>query len=327
MPKRVAAQLVQGAMEFELQDADSLTEQFSRRFAPLKIETASIKERVGVSGLYGVMPGLEFNHMQFSGKFTLIPQQRFDAISFFFSTTGTLTFHHGRDASTASPNMALAADSASCDALDISRGHASSAIIIRRSLLVERLAILLGRPIIEQPRFEPMIDLQWERLIALRSLVSCITTPEFSLELNRTNLTAMRLRDMLVDMVLETWPNTYTECLRRPPPTIAPRTVKLAINFINEHPNVNPGGEELAALSGVSLRSLQEGFQRFMGSSITAYQRQVRLGRARDDLVNDPSSSIEEIARRWGFSNAGRFSRYFKEAYGVSPAELARQSR
>lgn len=107
--------------------------------------------------------------------------------------------------------------------------------------------------------------------------------------------------------------------------SIAPRTVKFAIDFINEHPHLSPSGSELAALTGVSLRSLQTGFRRFIGSSITAYQRQVRLDRAREELLRNPSTSIENIALYWGFTNVSRFSRYFKAAFCVSPLEVARR--
>lgn len=108
---------------------------------------------------------------------------------------------------------------------------------------------------------------------------------------------------------------------------IAPQHVKLAIDFIHGYAETIPSGTELAALSGVSLRSLQAGFRRFVGVSIGAYQRQIRLERARADILKDPSIPIEDIALRWGFTNAGRFSRYFKAAYGIFPTQLIRSKR
>jgi transcriptional regulator GlxA family with amidase domain len=79
-------------------------------------------------------------------------------------------------------------------------------------------------------------------------------------------------------------------------------------------------GVELARLSNVSQRALQEGFRRFVGMSIVAYQRQVRLERAFEALRH--SASVTEVALRFGFSNVGRFCQYFQQAYGVSPAQL-----
>ncbi|MCY1187058.1 Regulatory protein PchR [compost metagenome] len=75
-------------------------------------------------------------------------------------------------------------------------------------------------------------------------------------------------------------------------------------------------------MTNVSLRALQEGFRRFMGMSIVAYQRQVRLERAHDLLCWDTSSSVTDVALQYGFSNVGRFCQYFQAAYGVSPSDV-----
>lgn len=91
------------------------------------------------------------------------------------------------------------------------------------------------------------------------------------------------------------------------------------------NPNTATSGAELAVMSGVSLRSLQAGFRRFAGMSIIAYQRQIRLENARKDLLEEPAIPVIDIARKWGFSNAGRFSRYFREAYGISPLSVERK--
>lgn len=134
-----------------------------------------------------------------------------------------------------------------------------------------------------------------------------------------------RLREMLVDAVLEAWPHNFTEALRRPAPLIAPRHVKLAVEYIQQHPDNLVSGADLARLSNVSQRALQEGFRRFVGTSIVAYQRQVRLERAYAALSQPGTQSVTEVALRFGFSNVGRFSRYFQSAYGVSPANLRSQ--
>jgi transcriptional regulator GlxA family with amidase domain len=131
-----------------------------------------------------------------------------------------------------------------------------------------------------------------------------------------------RLREMLVDAVLEAWPHNFSEALRRPAPMVAPRHVKLAVEFIQAHPEQLVSGVDLARLSHVSQRALQEGFRRFVGMSIVAYQRQVRLERAYEVLKQRGSGSVTEVALRFGFSNVGRFCQYFQGAFGVSPAGL-----
>jgi AraC-like DNA-binding protein len=60
----------------------------------------------------------------------------------------------------------------------------------------------------------------------------------------------------------------------------------------------------------------------FMGTSIVAYQRQVRLERAYAELAQGAAPSVTDVALQYGFSNVGRFCQYFQNAYGVSPAEV-----
>ncbi|MGH8381513.1 helix-turn-helix domain-containing protein [Pseudomonas sp.] len=43
-----------------------------------------------------------------------------------------------------------------------------------------------------------------------------------------------------------------------------------------------------------------------------------------NDLLQNPSLSVTEVALRWGFVNISRFSRYFQDAYGVRPAMAGR---
>jgi len=72
---------------------------------------------------------------------------------------------------------------------------------------------------------------------------------------------------------------------------------------------------------------LQEGFQRFMGTSIVAYQRQVRLERAFAALSQGAAPSVTDVALQYGFSNVGRFCQYFQSAYGISPADVRKGVR
>ncbi len=323
MPRRKFSRASQVVWDFDLQDVGSLAEMFARRFVPMKIEVAKAGEQVGARGACGALAGLEFDRMEFLGGLKLVPQRQVDAVFFCFPTAGTLTFHSGWESIRGSTTSTFAFESSECNALEVSAGHAHYALVVNRSLFIQRLSVLLGHPVVEKPVFMPMIDLPSDSVGPLKSLISFITASEFGPMFNHAKLTSDRLREMLVDMVLETWPNNYSKILRQPPPMIAPRHVKPAIDFIQDHPPTVPSGAELAALSGISLRALQTGFRRFAGLSITAYQRQFRLERAHEDLVRDTGTSIEDIALRWGFTNAGRFSRYFKAAYGVSPADLA----
>lgn len=325
MPERVLARSSQIVASFELQDADGFAENISQRFGPVTIEPARPSDRFSASGTYGTVAGIDFSHSRFAGEFRLVPLRHYDGVFFFFASAGSLVFHQNRESIASSPTIAVAAEGMACRAMDFPADHETCGVVINRQVLAERLSVLLGHPIVEKPTFHASLDMASGGVAALKALVTLVTSPEFGSQLNRATLTAERVSETLVDLVLETWPNSYSEILNRPPPMIAPRHVKLAVDFIHDNAQMLPSGTELAALSGVSLRSLQAGFRRFIGTSIGAYQRQIRLERARVELLRDPSVSVEAIALRWGFTNAGRFSRYFRSAYGILPTELIRR--
>lgn len=327
MPERALARSVQSVVSFELQDADGLAEHISQRFAPVEIEAVRPIDRFSMTGTYGRVAGIDFSRSQVQGEFRIIPKRHYDGVFFMFPTDGHLVFHQSCENVASSPTTAVAVEGTACRSMEFLADSSFCGVVIDRSVFAGRLSALLGRPIVERPVFRTALDMALGSAGALRSLIMCITGPEFGPQLNRTSLTGERIREVLVDFVLEAWPNSYSEILSRPVPVIAPQHVKLAVDFMHQHAQMLPSGTELAALSGVSLRALQHGFRRFMGVSIGAYQRQLRLERARADFLREPWVSVEEVALRWGFTNAGRFSRYFKAAYGIFPADLIRSKR
>ena len=77
----------------------------------------------------------------------------------------------------------------------------------------------------------------------------------------------------------------------------------------------------------MSVRTLHEGFQRHIGLSPRAYQRQVRLHRARQTLLDsDPSTvTIGTVAHQWDFTNLGRFAAAYYARYSESPVTTLRR--
>ena len=65
-----------------------------------------------------------------------------------------------------------------------------------------------------------------------------------------------------------------------------------------------------------------------MGMSPMTYLRQVRLRQAHQELLeSDPSvETVASIARRWGYSNPGRFAAVHATRYGETPAATLRRS-
>ena len=292
---------------------------FSRFFGNRYADSPPIPSSIIIGGVYGRHDGVSFRRMHYHGDFTVTFPDQQDEITFVITTAGKIVFNH-RTESVGVAQVGLAIDKADIRSMRFLDDHAQHGISVSRAQLTERLAALLGRPVVQKIVFEPVVDLHTAAFRGIKALIDLATGTEFDLLLNSGTLMPSRLREMLIDAVLEAWPHNFTEALRQPAPRVAPRHVKLAMAFIQAHPEQLVSGVELARLSNVSQRALQEGFRRFVGMSIVAYQRQVRLERAFEALRH--SASVTEVALRFGFSNVGRFCQYFQQAYGVSPAQL-----
>lgn len=109
--------------------------------------------------------------------------------------------------------------------------------------------------------------------------------------------------------------------------TPSSRRIRLAVEFVHAHAEHAVAVAAIAAAAGMSVRGLQEAFQRTYGQTPMAYLRQVRLSRAHDELqVSDPeTASVGAIARRWGFTHMGRFSASYAAQYGNYPRATLRR--
>lgn len=294
---------------------------FSKMFGNRYADSPPPPDNIIIGGVYGRHEGVSFRRMHYRGDFTVVFPAPHDEITFVIPTAGKIIFKHVTE-SVGYAHIGLAIDKADIRSMQFVDNHAQHGISINRALLTERLSTLLGKPILQKVHFEPAVDLNAAAFQGIRALVELATGAEFDVLMHTGSLMPSRLREMLVDAVLEAWPHNFTEALRRPAPNIAPRHVKLAIEYIQDHPENSVSSTDLAELSNVSLRALQDGFRRFVGTSIIGYQRQVRLQRAYKALTDSVPLSVTEVALQHGFSNVGRFCRYFQSAYGVSPAHV-----
>jgi AraC-like DNA-binding protein len=294
---------------------------FAHMFGNQYPDAQPLPQNIVISGVYGRHEGVSFRRMHYHGDFSVVLPALQDEITFVIPTAGKIVFNHTTE-SIGICQVGLAIDKADIRSMHFVDNHAQHGMSISRALLTERLSTLLERPILRKLHFEPRVDLNVSGFQGIKALIDLATGSEFDLLINTGTLMPSRLREMLIDAVLEAWPHNFSEALRRPSPLIAPRHVKRAVEYIQAHPDALVSGSDLARLTSVSLRALQAGFRRFMGLSIVEYQREVRLQRAYDMLTQSGSPSVTEVAVQLGFTNVGRFCQYFQNAYGLSPAQV-----
>ncbi|OIH92448.1 hypothetical protein BIU90_11230 [Curtobacterium sp. MCBA15_001] len=107
------------------------------------------------------------------------------------------------------------------------------------------------------------------------------------------------------------------------------RRLRLAVAFIEAHADQPLTVTLIASASDFSIRGLQDAFQRTYDQTPTAYLRETRLRRTREQLLltHPGESSIAEVARAWGFTHLGRFAAEYKSLFGEYPKTTLRSRR
>lgn len=134
--------------------------------------------------------------------------------------------------------------------------------------------------------------------------------------------------DSLVRGFLLVSDHPYREALVRDEEKFAPRTIRAAIELIEEEAHLPLTVSEIASRTHLSPRTLHEGFRRYLETSPMAYVREVRLRRVRQTLLaSDPSTvTVACVAHRWGFGNLGRFAGTYAARFGETPRETLRRT-
>jgi AraC-like DNA-binding protein len=143
-----------------------------------------------------------------------------------------------------------------------------------------------------------------------------------------TTLPAMsaRLGGLIMAGLLSSQPSNYFKELTRPRGVPGPRAIRTAVALIEDEPARITTVADIAKAVGLSVRALENGFRRHVGTSPMAYLRDVRLARAHGELViGDPDlTTATDVASNWGFWHYGRFAAAYRRRYGCTPSETLR---
>jgi AraC-like DNA-binding protein len=121
-------------------------------------------------------------------------------------------------------------------------------------------------------------------------------------------------------------PNNYTAELTGETSAVDSAAVRRAVDFIETHAHLPVTLEDIAARACVSPRSLQLGFRTHLNATPIQVLRATRLRKAREELLAaGPQARIGEIAARWGFAHAGRFSIQYAKTFGEAPSETLKK--
>jgi AraC-like DNA-binding protein len=200
---------------------------------------------------------------------------------------------------------------------------------IERAALERHLCDLLGDTAIRPIEFAPELPVETGFGAGLRRLIEFVTA-----ELDRDDtllsspLGIAGIEQMLMTALLAAQPSNYTAALAGQGSRATPRHVMRAEDLIRSHPERPITVGDLAKVSGVSARTLFEGFRRFRGTTPMALLRAVRLEQARAELKAAlPTENIAAIAFKWGIVHLGRFAHDYRLRFGELPSDTLRKGR
>ena len=95
-------------------------------------------------------------------------------------------------------------------------------------------------------------------------------------------------------------------------------SVKIVLDYINEHYREDLTVKELAELSNYSEYYFMKLFKQYTGKTVASYLNDFRLEKAKALLLHT-DSSITDIALDVGFNNTSYFIKKFQQANQLSP--------
>jgi AraC-like DNA-binding protein len=209
-------------------------------------------------------------------------------------------------------------------------GSRQLAVKIDQVALDGALETLIHRPVGSPIPFNASLPLKsgaaqsWLRLLLMvHRQLDC---PD---SLMRHSLVRDPLVESLIHGLLLVADHPYRHALAAPAETGRPVAVRDAMDIIEAGPHLPLTTSTLAMQCHVSVRTLQEGFQRHLGMSPMAYVRMIRLRHAHRDLRSaDPAHiTVAAVAHRWGFAHLGRFAAAHKTMFGETPLQALRAAR
>jgi AraC-like DNA-binding protein len=202
---------------------------------------------------------------------------------------------------------------------------------IPRQAAEAHLARLAAVPIDAPIRFALTVDLTTAGGRALAASVSFLWN-----ELSRPGgiatipLAREHLEFVVLTQVLSVIPHNYSSAMTSNRPAVSRRGhhVQQVLDVIEARPHEPLSSAHLAAVAGVTERTLQIAFREEVGTSPAAYVRDVRLDRVHAELSNGGGGvTVSEIAARWGFLHPSRFAQQYRRRFGVLPSETLARAR
>jgi AraC-like DNA-binding protein len=314
-------------LELQTTDADEAAAMLSSTYSPMRVWTPAARFHLQLS--MASIEGIRACRMRSHSGLVLESDEPGDGYYFAIAVSGRHSVETWTGASLVhDKGHGLVVDGRSIRRVTLSDAPDLRSVGIDSELMAACVAEQLGTVPRERLRFAPLHPASAPTLQLAMKLAEVLhrgLSDEATLQ--HAPIALLNLRQSILHLLLAGVPSSVTERLRtqrRLPP--APRHVVRAIEYMRENASQPISIADVAAAASVSVRALQEGFQRFRETTPSACLRQIRLERVRQDLLNpEMPASVSGIALRWGFAHMSLFAARYRKAFGELPSTTIRR--
>jgi AraC-like DNA-binding protein len=306
---------------------DEARSEVARVFCPHGLTTTQSDEKLNTVHNRITLGDVTLNYLDYGAEVKITPGELNSFYLIQMPLKGSAEISCGKDAIHSDINTASIPNP--LEKLDMvwHAGNPQLMVYINRVTLEKRLEDLIGREIHVPVKFDLGMDLTTRKAKSWRNLIDTLVSDVDHEGLTMHAGIRNQFQDLIITGLLLSQKHNYSESIGTSIEPITSRSVRLAMAACEANPQDPLTVTDMARCAGVSIRSLQDGFKKYVGMSPTDYLREVRLNRVREELLAERSfdSSIADIAFTWGFTHLGRFAKLYHERFGELPSETIRR--
>ena len=303
-------------------DPAELSTRLSQVYPDARVDSPPLNRVVDVRFQEHQLPGLWFANFSISTASMLLPENPFYSV--LISTTGQVVSRLGGREIATEGHQCVVVSAGEDAAVDYFSDTSATSLRFAPQLVHDEIAQTLGRTVLKPIRFDPHPPVGTFR--ALESIMTLLRMELGQASVLERARTAHHLSRMAVSSLIHSIPSNYTEALAAPSGFTGPRPIRAAVEALEENPLEYASVSDLAREVALSVRALQDGFTRHVGTTPMRYRHRVRLERARHELIQSSphDTTATAVAARWGFYNYGRFSADYRRQFGATPHQNLR---
>ncbi|MGH6626198.1 MAG: AraC family transcriptional regulator [Burkholderiaceae bacterium] len=302
-------------------DLDQARDEVARIFCPHRLQlghgSAPFDTRHHVARLGDIF----LNYVQYGAEVVIDPGCLGDFYLLQIPMAGSADIHWGRQSFTASPECASLISPS--QPLTMRWRDATPHIIVKldSKLVLRHWEALIGEAAGARPlEFDAALPTGHGPGASVKHLVDFLVQ---QLSCGRTALTTpflVQAEAGLIQTLLGQLPHNQSQRLLPRPPDVAPRAVKRAKEYIAANLREAVSVNDIAAASGLCVRSLQATFRQHTGQSPMVFLREQRLQAVHAQLAQAaPGTTVTEVALQYGFCHLGRFAQSYSKKFGQTP--------